>query len=214
VSDEDKKKGQTKGVLWHVSELLSSLFSFIRQFLSSEITVKQVLTLKAHNITDVDINNSEVNLHTGSTEREHCPNPQISGENINVIKGNQHFLQTSKNVKCRRSRPTGTTPVHEYNDIKKPTCSAVPEVDLIKHLRKLYSGLSKLKTNCRTADFILFRKRNSAYALKTGAPKAVTFLLTWFNTRRNSSSTAKTKRASQICNRRNRKSGYYTRFRD
>ena len=92
MSDEDKKN-QTKGVLWHVSKLLSSLFSFMRQFLSSEITVKQVLTLKARNIRNVDINNSEVNLHTGSTEREHCPNAQISGENINVIKENEIFLQ-------------------------------------------------------------------------------------------------------------------------
>lgn len=65
----------------------------MRQFLSSEITVKQVLTLKARNIRNVDINNSEVNLHTGSTEREHCPNAQISGENINVIKENEIFLQ-------------------------------------------------------------------------------------------------------------------------
>jgi hypothetical protein len=65
----------------------------MRQFLSSEITVKQVLTLKARNIRNVDINNSEVNLHTGSTEREHCPNVQISGENINVIKENEMFLQ-------------------------------------------------------------------------------------------------------------------------
>jgi len=75
------RKGQARGVLWHVSKLFSSLFSFIRQFPSSEITVKQVLTLKAHNMRKVDINNSEDNLHTGSTEREHCPNAQTPGKN-------------------------------------------------------------------------------------------------------------------------------------
>jgi len=30
----------------------------------------------------VDINNSEDNLHTGSTEREHCPNAQTSGKKM------------------------------------------------------------------------------------------------------------------------------------
>jgi len=74
------RKGQARGVLWHVSKLFSSLFSFIRQFLSSEITVKQVLTLKAHNMRKIDINNSEDNLQKGSTEREHCRNAQTSGE--------------------------------------------------------------------------------------------------------------------------------------
>jgi hypothetical protein len=85
------KKGQARGVLWHVSKLFSSLFSFIKQFLSSEITVKQVLTLKAHNMKKADINNSDVNLHTGSTEREHCPNAQTSGENMSY-----QILSTNK----------------------------------------------------------------------------------------------------------------------
>jgi len=76
------RKGQARGVLWHVSKLFSSLFSFSRQFLSSEITVKQVLTLKAHNMRKVDINNSEDNLHTASTEKEHCPKAQTSGKNM------------------------------------------------------------------------------------------------------------------------------------
>jgi len=67
------RKGQARGVLWHVTKLFSSVFSFIRQFLSSEITVKQVLILGAHNMRKVDINNTEDKLHTGSTEREHCP---------------------------------------------------------------------------------------------------------------------------------------------
>jgi hypothetical protein len=30
----------------------------------------------------VDINNSKDNLHTGSTESEHCPNAQTSGKNM------------------------------------------------------------------------------------------------------------------------------------
>lgn len=76
------RKGQARGVLWHASDLFSSVFSFIRQFLSSETAVKQVITLKAHNMRKVDINNSEDNLHTGSTEREHCPNAQTSGKKM------------------------------------------------------------------------------------------------------------------------------------
>jgi hypothetical protein len=89
------RKGQARGVLWHVSKLFSSLFSFIRQFLGSEITVKQVLTLKAHNMKKVYINNSEDNLHTGSTEREHCPNAQTLVENMPLKK---YCLQTSNKV--------------------------------------------------------------------------------------------------------------------
>jgi hypothetical protein len=76
------RKGQARGVMWHVSKLFSSVFSFIKQFLSSEITVKQVLTLKAHNMKTVDINNSKDNLHTGNTERKHCSKAQTSGENM------------------------------------------------------------------------------------------------------------------------------------
>lgn len=76
------RKGQARGVMWHVSKLFSSLFSFIKQFLSSEITLKQVLSLKAHNMKTVDINNSKDSLHTGNTERKHCSNAQTSGENM------------------------------------------------------------------------------------------------------------------------------------
>jgi hypothetical protein len=59
VSVQDDRK-KTKGVLWHVSKLLYSLFPFIAQFLSSRITVKQVFIFKVYIIPRVDISNNEI----------------------------------------------------------------------------------------------------------------------------------------------------------